>query len=118
MFRFKQVIVIRTDIKMGTGKKVAQGAHASILASEKAKKYASNSWSSWFNEGQRKIACKVRSKEELLAIKAKAERANLPCALVQDAGLTQLKPGTITALGVGPALESEIDPVTGDLKLL
>ena len=42
----------------------------------------------------------------------------LPCALIKDAGRTQIEPGTITALGIGPALESDIDKYTKDLKLL
>ncbi|MFX0098319.1 MAG: peptidyl-tRNA hydrolase Pth2 [Candidatus Hodarchaeota archaeon] len=118
MFRYKQVLVIRMDIKMGTGKKIVQGAHASILAAEKTKRQMPSVWSGWYNEGQRKIACKVQTKEELFMLKDKAEKLNLPCAIVQDAGLTQLEPGTVTALGIGPVLESDVDPITKDLKLL
>ncbi|HIH50123.1 TPA: peptidyl-tRNA hydrolase, partial [Candidatus Micrarchaeota archaeon] len=42
----------------------------------------------------------------------------VPCALVSDAGLTQLPPGTKTALGVGPWRSSEIDQFTKGFKLL
>ncbi|MHA1791539.1 MAG: peptidyl-tRNA hydrolase Pth2 [Promethearchaeota archaeon] len=118
MFEYKQVIVIRSDLKMGCGKKVAQGAHASILAAEKARRETPSAWQAWFSGGQRKIVCKVSGKESLFILKQKAEHANIPCAVVQDAGLTQLPPGTFTALGMGPALEDDLDPITRELKLL
>nr|MDO8114796.1 peptidyl-tRNA hydrolase Pth2 [Candidatus Sigynarchaeota archaeon] len=117
-FIYKQIIVIRTDLKMSTGKSIVQGAHASILASEKTKRLMPDTWRAWFSEGQRKIVCKVQSKEELFRIKADVERLNVPCEIVADAGLTELEPGTITALGIGPALETTIDPVTRTLKLM
>ena len=37
---------------------------------------------------------------------------------VFDAGLTQVKPGTITVGYVGPDLDSKIDKLIGQLKLL
>jgi PTH2 family peptidyl-tRNA hydrolase len=115
---YKQIIVIRADLKMSAGKAIVQGAHASILASEKARRVSPDAWKAWFREGQRKIACKVQSIEELFSIKQQVERLNVPCEIVADAGLTQLEPGTITALGIGPVLETIIDPVTRNLKLL
>ncbi|MFX1531469.1 MAG: peptidyl-tRNA hydrolase, partial [Promethearchaeota archaeon] len=34
MEEYKQVILIRTDLKMSTGKKCAQSCHASVSASD------------------------------------------------------------------------------------
>ena len=41
-----------------------------------------------------------------------------PWSEVTDAGHTQIAPGTITCLSIGPAPEENIDKITGDLKLL
>ncbi len=117
-FEYKQIIVIRADLKMSAGKAIVQGAHASILAAEKVRRASPDAWKAWFHEGQRKIACKVQSLDDLLQLKGQVERLGVPCEIVADAGLTQLEPGTITALGIGPVLETTIDPVTRNLKLM
>lgn len=38
--------------------------------------------------------------------------------LVEDAGHTQIKAGSKTVLGIGPAYAQEIDLITSHLKLL
>jgi len=116
--KFKQAIIIRMDIKMSTGKKVAQACHAAIIAVEEARKYHPDILSQWGKEGQKKIALKVQTEAELLEIYQKAKNLKLPCSLIQDAGLTQLEPGTKTAVAIGPALAVDVDKITHDLKLL
>jgi len=56
--------------------------------------------------------------DDINEIVIKLEKKKIPYFLVRDAGLTQLSPGTATALGIGPARSREIDEITGDLKLL
>ena len=112
---FKQVIVVRTDLKLGKGKLAAQVAHASmgsfLRTPEKDQK-------KWLEGTQKKIVLKVKDEETLLHIYEKTKRMGIPSTLVQDAGLTQIPPGTKTAVGIGPAEEEQIDKITGELPLL
>lgn len=110
----KQVILIRKDLKMGRGKAVAQGCHASVGSALKCDKKV---LSDWIGEGGKKVVLKAELKEIEEAWK-KARKAGIPSFLVMDAGLTQLEPGTVTALAIGPAEESKVDKITGKLKLL
>ena len=111
---YKQVIVIRNDLGMTTGKKCVQCAHASLGVYKKTNKSLIKKWES---EGQKKVVLEVNSKEELLKLYKQAKKEKIACFLVEDAGLTELKPGTTTALGIGPDDEKKIDKMTGSLKL-
>jgi PTH2 family peptidyl-tRNA hydrolase len=42
--------------------------------------------------------------------------ASLPYSLIQDAGLTEVAPGTVTVLGVGPAPRHTMDHLFSELK--
>lgn len=114
----KQAIVVRTDIGMGKGKLAAQVAHASLSSAEAAMKKKPSWFDGWKDGGQAKIVLKVESEEDLRQLFQKAKAAGLPTSLVEDRGLTQLEPGTVTCLGVGPAPDAAIDQITGKLKLL
>jgi PTH2 family peptidyl-tRNA hydrolase len=115
---YKQVILIRTDIGMSAGKKCVQCCHASVSSSDLVRIKDKKLWKQWMSSGQKKVVLKVKSLEELLAIHNKIFKNEIPCFLVQDAGLTQLEPGTITALGIGPVESKIIDKISGELKLL
>jgi len=116
-FRYKQVIVLRTDLKMSKGKIAAQAGHAAVSSAEEARKNFSDWWKAWIKEGQCKVAVKAESEQELLELQRKAKELKLPSALVIDRGLTELPPDTITCLGIGPAPSSQIDEITGKLHL-
>lgn len=110
----KQVILIRKDLKMGLGKAVAQACHASLGAALKCNKKILRKWE---EEGCKKVVLKA-GLEEILETWKKAKKAGMPSFLVVDAGLTQLEPGTVTALAIGPVEEGRVDRITGKLKLL
>lgn len=116
--KYKQAIIVRKDIKMSKGKIAAQVAHASVSSYIEAIKKKPNWAEEWLIEGQKKVILKVESLEELMEVKNRAEKEGIPNSLISDAGLTELEPGTITCLGIGPAPSSEIDKIVGHLKLL
>ncbi|MDX1798247.1 MAG: peptidyl-tRNA hydrolase Pth2 [Candidatus Lokiarchaeia archaeon] len=118
MEEYKQVILVRTDLKMGTGKKCAQSCHASVTASDLVRIQNKTLWKNWKNSGQKKVVLKIQNIEQLKEIVVKLESKKITYFVVSDAGLTQLTPGTTTAVGIGPILSTEIDKITGDLKLL
>ncbi len=110
----KQAIILRKDLKMGKGKAIAQALHAALGALKMVPKKVAEEWE---RAGAKKIVLKVSSEEELLKLYEKAKEEKLPCYLVRDAGLTQLPPGTPTAIAIGPAEEKKVDRVTKGLKL-
>jgi len=112
---FKQAIVVRKDIEWGKGKLAAHVAHASVDSLFKADP---EDVKVWRREGAMKVVLKIPTLKDLTQISKKAKEAKLPYALIRDAGRTQLRAGTVTCLGIGPAEESKIDRITGKLKLL
>ena len=115
---YKQVIVVRKDLRMGTGKLAAQVAHAAVMAVEITKMRNLNWFNSWFKAGQAKVVVKVQNLSELVEIRKHAETLHLSVAEIQDSGLTQIPPGTVTCIGIGPGPSGLIDKVTNHLKLL
>lgn len=123
----KQVIVIRKDLNMRKGKMIAQGVHASMKVFFDRLKPSENGFGisltpemqQWVQGDFRKIVVYVNSEQELLEIYKQAIEANLPCALIQDNGLTEFKGiKTYTAVAIGPASDTDIDKITKDLPLL
>lgn len=114
----KQVILVRTDLDMSVGKTAAQACHASLMASETARNKNSKWYNEWKLEGQKKVVLAVDSATKLNDKYKEAKGMKLPAEIVRDAGMTELKPGTKTAVAIGPAPENEIDKITGSLPLL
>ncbi|MBO4354595.1 MAG: peptidyl-tRNA hydrolase Pth2 [Methanomicrobium sp.] len=114
-YKYKQCLIIRNDVKMSCGKKCAQLAHAAVGAYEHADKTVKKLW---YAEGMKKVVLKVDSLQALYLIKTNADMAGFSTSLICDAGHTEVEPGTVTALGIGPAKSEELDKITGKLQLL
>ena len=113
----KQIIVIRKDLNMSIGKTCVQGCHASLKATLENLNHPSVI--EWLSGPFTKIAVSVDSEQELFDILEKAKAANLITALITDAGKTEFNGvPTNTCIAIGPALHSDLVPITGNLKLL
>ncbi|MAE43000.1 aminoacyl-tRNA hydrolase [Candidatus Woesearchaeota archaeon] len=112
---YKQVILVRKDLKLPKGKMSAQVSHASLDAALKADKKIMQEWK---QEGAKKVVLHVVDEKELFKYKQLLEDEGIKTALIKDAGHTVVEPGTVTCLGVGPDLSEKIDKVTGNLKMV
>jgi PTH2 family peptidyl-tRNA hydrolase len=117
-FMYKQVIVFRSDLRLSRGKMAVQAGHAAVSAAEEARRHRREWFEGWVEEGQCKIAVKVKSEKGLSELESAAKDLGLPCALIVDRGLTEIPPGTVTCLGIGPAPADRVDKLTGLFPLL
>jgi PTH2 family peptidyl-tRNA hydrolase len=114
---YKQIIIIRNDLKMGKGKIAAQAAHASLEAYEKTLKEKPEWVSTWKKTGQAKIVLKTQTKKELTELFENIKK-EVPATMIKDAGKTQIEAGEPTAIGIGPCPETKVNKFTKNLKLL
>ena len=101
-----------------TGKIAAQCGHATLACYKTLLRQDSPVLKRWEHYGQAKVALQVKSEEELETMQATALSLGICAQIIHDAGRTQIASGSATVLGVGPAPKSQIDIVTGHLKLL
>lgn len=111
------IIVIRKDLKMGRGKEIAQGAHASMKA---ALLHGDDPRvTEWLSGLFTKIAVGIDSGDELMDLVDRARAAGLIAEEIIDSGLTVFKGvPTLTCAAIGPDTSEALDPFTGHLKLL
>ena len=113
--KYKQVILVREDLKLPRGKMSAQVSHASVDCVLKSDKKIIEKWK---DRGGKKVVLKVVDEKELIKYMSMLENDGIKVALIKDAGHTVVEPGTITCLGVGPDSEEKIDKITGNLKMV
>ena len=136
-FAYRQIIAVRKDLKMRKGKLAAQVAHATTKLLMNKLSWTEPCHESmgdrkrfvfllgpkeggWLLSGKAtKIVVGVEGEEELLALIDKSKEMKIPYQDIIDAGLTEFNGvPTRTCVGFGPALQEELDPLTGHLPLL
>ena len=110
--------MVRKDLGLSAGKLAVQVAHASVSCAYWSLRNDKRVFDAWFKEGQKKVVVKVDGLKDLYHYKELAAREGLTVSLIADAGLTEVEPGTVTCLGIGPGRNESVDKVTGGLKLL
>lgn len=125
----KQVIVVRKDLGMSSGKLAAQVAHGSmktlidrvIYRTENSMTIGglNQAMNDWLTEKFTKIVVSVNSERELLDVYQAAIAAGLPHGLILDEGLTEFGGiPTYTVCAIGPEDSDKIDPITRKLPLM
>lgn len=131
----KQVIVLRKDLNMRTGKMCAQSSHASMsflsryggifndkTGSEFRSRVDDKNTAEivhWLNNSFRKIVCYVESEAELVALHESAVNRGLVSHLIIDNGVTEFNGvPTKTCLAIGPHWDERFIGVTDSLPLL
>lgn len=130
---YRQILVVRRDLKMRTGKCAAQASHASMGAVTRGPgahiKTLENGerqlvvpldedLHAWLTGRFKKVCVYVTSEAELLALHERAHAQGMRCALIQDSGLTEFGGvPTYTVLSIGPHPKARLDPLTGHLPL-
>ncbi len=117
-YGYKMVIAVRDDLKLSKGKTAVQVAHAAVNCALACSKNDKKRFKAWHDEGQKKVAVRVADLPQLFDLKTRSEMAGVTTSVVSDAGHTEVAPGTVTCIGIGPADEALLDRLTGDLKLM
>lgn len=132
----KQVIVIRKDLNMNSGKLAAQVAHASFGVFSKnfeiLKKdenndvieinfnnnnHFDNAKKTWLLGKFTKIILYVKSEKALLDLYKKVCEKGIPNCLIEDSGFTCFEKPTITCLGIGPCYQEDLKGITDKLQI-
>jgi len=124
----KQVIAVRKDLSMRKGKIAAQVAHAAMKflvdnneseKPEEIKVSLSPEETEWLTGSFTKVIVGVDSEEQLNQLILQAQLADIEVNPIIDIGLTEFNGvHTLTCAAFGPARSSEIDRITGHLKLI
>jgi peptidyl-tRNA hydrolase, PTH2 family len=114
----KMVLILRGELRLTAGKAAVQAAHAAVMLVRRAEGRDPEPLEAWLGEGQKKVALEVTTLAELEEVERRARGVGIPTVWVEDAGFTEVPPGTRTCLGLGPAPSAALDPITGSLPLL
>ena len=106
---------------MSPGKIASQAGHAYVGAFLQCQKLNHQLLAEYLQDFPgTKVCLKTKNLDSLLRAQAEAETSGIPCSLITDSGCPDFFDGQpiVTALGLGPAKESEIKHITRRFQLL
>ena len=92
------------------------GDAAGIAAAQYSRDHDPITFDLWQEFGEPVIVVRANTKEELEEAHSRAHARSVPVFPIRDAGRTEVDPGTLTVLAVGPGPAPRIDQVTGKLR--
>mmetsp|Transcript_19657 Transcript_19657/g.33037 ORF Transcript_19657/g.33037 Transcript_19657/m.33037 type:complete len:274 (+) Transcript_19657:290-1111(+) len=110
----KVVILVPMDVPMSAGKLAAQCAHAAVGHYRLASARRLDWLGAWEATGEKTIVLALDNSQMVPAIIEKAHNFLLLTHIVQDAGNTEVQPGTVTCIAIGGPVNL-VDMVTGKL---
>ena len=116
---YKMVILIRSDLAMSPGKVASQCVHAALGC---VRQFTSTitfeaKLQAWESTGEKVVCLRCDTLADMQTCLNAARTQNIPVHAVRDAGRTEIAPGSITCLAIGPDKTTRIDGVTGTLRL-
>ena len=109
MLIYNIVLIINSKSKLPRGQLALLGGQATIMSYDQSSQLERTKY---FLNGQMKVTLKAHDDEHLSSLRNKAENKNLNYAAIQSDG-----DGSYAVLAIGPNSVTEIDSITGSLKL-
>jgi PTH2 family peptidyl-tRNA hydrolase len=117
---YKMVCIVNSELGMGVGKTASQVAHACIglyrRLLQEQQRYG-EMLLAWEQLGEVKVVLKGNNTVHLAELRTKATNLGLANYSVQDAGRTEVAPGSVTVLSIFGKVE-DVNKVSGQLSLL
>jgi PTH2 family peptidyl-tRNA hydrolase len=111
----KVVVLARYDLKMSAGKLAAQVGHSIHSLCRETDEDVIEEWEDE-DSFSKIVVLGVESMQQLDEVCAKAESLDIGVFKIEDAGRTEVAPGSLTVAAIGPCYEPILDVVTGHLR--
>jgi PTH2 family peptidyl-tRNA hydrolase len=111
----KVVVLARYDLHMTAGKLAAQVGHAIHSLIRDSEESILENWEE-DDSGSKIVVLGVTDLHQMLRYTHKAEQCGIGVFQIEDAGKTEVAPGSLTVAAIGPCYEEILDSITGDLR--